>query len=191
MPAIRWCLRGMWRLGARTRMAATMKGRNVLAAVRVGDVFSIPVQEKARAFGQVVAKDGSTLLVVTFRTTERDEPLSVEDAIASGVELAGIVFDAKFANGDWPIHENRPPVLEPSLWFVVGDPGLRNLRLVNFDESATRPCTTLEASGHDRRIISYPRILEMAVESARGLGPWRDEFEHMRTYAKEISDPEN
>lgn len=69
-----------------------------------------------------------------FRSTSG----SLEEVVSSGIELAGVIFEARLRNGDWPIVASLPPVTVKAPWFVVGHEGLENLRLENFDGSATR-----------------------------------------------------
>ena len=72
--------------------------------VKVGDVFKVPVSGNGVVYGQVIDKAGPQHLVTIFRSG--DGP---DDAMRSGIELAGIVFDAKFRNGDWQIVANATP----------------------------------------------------------------------------------
>ena len=93
---------------------------------RVGDVFEVPLSAEQRVYGQIVDQVDRQFLVVLFRLTKG----AVEDIVRSGIALGGIVFDAKWRNGDWPIVAKLPPVTVRPPWFVVGDEGLRNVRLV-------------------------------------------------------------
>jgi hypothetical protein len=149
---------------------------------KVGDVFKVPVAEGKFVYGQVVDQAGPQYLVVVFRAATD----SVEAAIASGIHLAGIVFDAKLRNGDWPIVENRAPVEVRAPWFVVGHEGLENLRLVSFDGKTTRPTNAVDAPKHPSRHISYPMVLQRAVQAEHGIGAWRSELDHFRELAREL-----
>src|SRR6266705_2334851 len=86
-----------WSVGDRIMTAAAKR-----IQARVGDVFRVPFGAAQHAYGQVVGQTGPQNLVVVFRATHA----TVEDAMRSGIELAAIVFDAKFRNGDWPILTN-------------------------------------------------------------------------------------
>ena len=97
-------------------------------------MFVVPISADERVYGQVVDQAGPQFLAVLFRSTSG----SVDDVVRSGIQLAGIVFDAKWRNGDWPIIANRPPVKVKAPWFVLAHEGLENLRLANFDGSITR-----------------------------------------------------
>src|SRR5260370_9726216 len=92
---------------------------------RVGDVFEVPLSADQRVYGQIVDQADRQFLVVLFRSTTG----AVEDIVRSGIALGGIVFDAKWRDGDWPIVAKRPPVTVRPPSFVVGDDGLRQVRL--------------------------------------------------------------
>src|SRR5262252_555067 len=122
-------------------------------------------------------------IVVLFRSSAG----SVEDIVGGGIQLAGIVFDAKWRNGDWPIVTNRPPVKVRSPWFVVGHEGLGNLRLENFDGSVTHVATPTEAAKHRYRTISSPMALQWAAEAKHGRREWNKDLDCFRDLAVELS----
>ena len=148
----------------------------------VGDVFVVPISADERVYGQVVDQAGPQFLAVLFHS--RSE--SVEDVVRSGIQLAGIVFDAKWRNGDWPIIANRPPVKVKAPWFVLGHEGLGNLRLANFDGSITRQAAPSETSKHRHRHISYPMALQWAAEAVHGRREWNEDLDFFRDLAIEL-----
>jgi len=149
---------------------------------RVGDVFEVPLSAEQRVYGQIVDQADRQFLVVLFRLTTG----AVEDIVRSGIALGGIVFDAKWRNGDWPIVAKLPPVMVRPPWFVVGDQGLRNVRLVNFDSSVTREASAKEAAGHHHRHISYPMALQWAAEALHGHREWMTNLDHFRDLGIEL-----
>lgn len=151
--------------------------------VKVGDIFRIPISADQFVYGQVVKKVRVQHLVVTFRAVNG----RVDEAIASGIDLAGIVFDAKFRNGDWPIIEHRGPVNVEEPWFVLGHEGLENLRLTNFDDSEVRLVRASEASRHRHRNLSAPMVLQRAAAALHGHDHWQSDFDHFRDLAAEVS----
>ena len=150
---------------------------------KVGDVFLVPVSPDQRVYGQVLDRTGPQFLVVVFRSAVGP----IAEVLSSGIELAGIVFDAKFRNGDWPIVTNMAPVPVTAPWFVLGHEALDNLRLVNFDSSVTRVASPTEDRAHHHRNISYPMALQMAAEAVFGSRPWRSELDCYRELAVELS----
>jgi hypothetical protein len=164
-----------------------MRGHRKVAP-RVGDVFKVPVTDELTVVGQVVAHYSRVFLVVIFRKAPEKDSGNIDDAMGSGIALAGVVFDAKFRNGDWPIVDNRPalPIVEP--WFVVGHEQLGNLRLTNLDGSVSRSAKPTETAPFDHLHIVYPMVLQMAAAAHWHLKPWREEhYEHFRRLARVLS----
>ena len=149
---------------------------------RVGDVFRVPAAEGEWAFGQVVDQAGPQHLVVIFSATSG----SVGEVLASTVQLAGIVFDAKLRNGDWPIVANLPPVPVRRPWFILGHEDLGDLRLESFDGTETRPAAPGDVGRHRHRTISSPMALQWAVEATHGRREWIPELEPYRRLAVEL-----
>jgi hypothetical protein len=89
----------------RTRRNRVMNTVPKRIRARVGDVFRIPFAPDQSVFGQVIGQTGPQYLVVVFGVAAR----TPEDALRQDINLAAIVFDAKFRNGDWPIVANLPP----------------------------------------------------------------------------------
>jgi hypothetical protein len=146
-------------------------------------VFAIPISSDERVYGQVVDQAGVEFLVVVFHSNSA----SIEEAVRSGIDLAGIVFDAKLRNGDWQIVANLPPVRIKAPWFVLGHEGLENLRIENFHGSETRLVRLAEAAKHHHRNLSYPMVLQQAAEALHGQREWRDELDFLRDLAIELS----
>jgi hypothetical protein len=159
-----------------------MKTKAKRIRARVGDVFVVPISADERVYGQVVDQAGPQFLAVLFGSTSG----SVEDVVRSGIQLAGIVFDAKWRNGEWPIIANLPPVKLKAPWFVLGHEGLENLRLANFDGSITRQAAPSEASMHRHRHISYPMALQWAAEAVHGRREWNEDLDFFRDLAIEL-----
>jgi hypothetical protein len=150
---------------------------------RVGDVFVVPVSEDLQVYGQVIDQAGFQFLVILFRSTSG--PL--EEVMRSGIELAGIVFDAKWRNGDWPILANYPPPKTTSPWFVSGHEKLGNLRLVTFDGTITRTVTAADASKHQNRTIANAMALQIAAEAVHHRREWTEALDPFRDLAAELA----
>jgi hypothetical protein len=133
-------------------------------------------------YGQVSDQAGPQFLVVLFRSKAG----VFEEVVRSGIVLAGIVFDAKLRNGDWPIVANIPPVKVKSPWFVVGHEALENVRLESFDGSATRLVRPAEAAKHGHRHVSYPMVLQRAAEALHGQRQWKEDLDFLRDLAAEL-----
>ena len=150
---------------------------------RVGDVFRIPFAPDQSVYGQVVDQTGPQHLVVVFGGPAG----TPEDALRNDIDLAAIVFDAKFRNGDWPIVANLPPIQVNEPWFVLGHEGLENLRLENFEGSRTQMVRASAAAKHGHRSLSYPMALQLAVEAINGRRDWIHEMDCYRELATELT----
>jgi hypothetical protein len=165
------------------------KVRSRKVSPRVGDVFLIPVGEGLSVHGQILSAFNRTHLVVVFRATTRDVS-SIDEALMTTIQLAGIVFDAKLVNGDWPVVGNRLPVTVQEPWFVSGHEAMEDLTLTNVDMSIRRRVTPAEAAKHGRMVLSSPVGLEKAAQALRAAAGWREEFHgSFRDLARELSGP--
>jgi hypothetical protein len=142
----------------------------------------MPVSDGFHVYGQVVDKDGPQHLVVIFSAVG-----SMEEALRGSIDLAGIVFDAKLRNGDWPIIANAPVAPLRTPMFVLGHEGVENLRLESFDGKTSRLVRSDEASTHRHRNLSAPMLLQMAAEAHHGLAAWKGDYDHFRALAEEMS----
>lgn len=150
---------------------------------RVGDVFRIPISTDRFAYGQVIDQAGPQHLVVVFRSAAG----AVEDAMASGFDLAGITFDAKWRNGDWPIVKNLPPAHVRAPLFLLGHEGLENLRVESFDGRQTRLIRPSESTPFGHRYLSAPMRLQRAVQATHGDGDWETDLDHFRELADRLA----
>jgi hypothetical protein len=152
---------------------------------QIGDVFQIPLPDGVNALGQVLDEhERRTYLIVVFRACNQQP---IDEVVESGFDLAGVVFDAKFLNGDWPIVGHRQPVRTAAPWFVNGHKDLGNLRLTNLDHSITRAVEPAEAAAHGTLHLVGPRVLQDAVEASKGRSAWSEHFDHFRRLAEELS----
>lgn len=155
--------------------------------VRVGDIFRIPVDESLSIYGQILTAFHRTHLVVVFEATS-EETLSIEEVIRRKIDLAGIVFDAKFINGDWPIVGNLAPVVVNQPWFVSGHEAMEDLSLTSIDTSTRHRVTAQAAVNHQRLSFSTPMVLQRAVAGLYNRGPWQEEYHaRFRDLARELA----
>lgn len=149
----------------------------------IGDIFRIPLGSDLNVYGQVVAKAGHEHLVVVFQLAPPDFSPSV---LHGGIRLAGIVLDAKFRNGDWPIVTRLAPIPFRQPWFTLGDPELDGVSIEAFDSSIQRQATGDGARRWGTRHVVTPMVLQWAVQASEGLRPWLEDFNHLRRLALEM-----
>ena len=150
---------------------------------KVGDVFLVPISDDLTVYGQVIDQSGPQFLVVLFNSNTG----TIEEVMRSGIDLAGIIFDAKWRDGDWPIVANYPPLNVAAPWFVLGDERLENLRLTNFDGSITRTVRPANASKHHNRTIANPMALQIAAEALHHRREWNEALDPFRELAVELA----
>jgi hypothetical protein len=136
-----------------------------------GDVFAIPIDGSRSAYGQLVAKADSHILVVVF-DTER-----VEETDRADILLIAFTFDDCLVDGDWPIVGQRPvrpdvpwPAYKMSAnptGFVVEDHFGRPFRVA----------TPQEARTLKSRVQSSPQDVADAARAAFGVGEWLDRYD--------------
>lgn len=124
-----------------------------------GDVFLIPIANDEKAYAQVIGTWERTFLVVAFRATDRDAP-PIDVALTRDLILAGTVFDAKLANGDWPIKHSRAccssgsrsyVFLLPSPSGCLNPPGLCRHRRGSHPDTRMSRGVSSESSGSSSR----------------------------------------
>jgi len=152
--------------------------------VQIGDIFEIPVGAGLHVYGQVLAKDLRTYLVVAFRPV--DTEFVENEFVPQDVRLAGIVFDAKLINGDWPLIAKIPVVRHSEPLFVSGHDALDGAELVSFDRRTRRPVKPAEAAKHGHRNLASPMLFQQAAQALSGRRDWEASFDHFRRLAGEL-----
>ncbi|PZE84050.1 Imm26 family immunity protein [Curtobacterium sp. MCBD17_032] len=152
--------------------------------VSVGDVFSVPVDDRRRAVGQVVGEYKSAFYVVVFDRTieEADGPsLQLEDPTKYEPVFARLIFDSRFRPGMWEIVGHAAADSERYLpAFTYGSADLDGIKITNFDGTKVRNASEAESTSIPRLAIDSPLILEKAVQAHFGTGPWLPAFEELR-----------
>jgi hypothetical protein len=147
--------------------------------LRVGDVFSVPLDERRFGLGQVVALYGEdAYFFALFEPAfARSEPLDLEQALQSSVAFLGLSLDARIAAGQWTILGHHPvpnDVPLPAFKEMVGGP--ERVDVVDFSGNRRRPASREEAAWLPNRKIVAPVRLERALKAKHGLEPWKEEY---------------
>jgi Immunity protein 26 len=147
--------------------------------LRVGDVFSVPLDDERVGSGQIVATYGKDAYFFALfeRAYARDEQLDLEQAVRAPVALLALSFDAKIAVGDWVVVGNQPvadDVPLPAFKEMVGGPD--RVDVVDFSGERRRRAQGEEAEWLPNRTIVAPALLEKALRAKHGLEPWNDAY---------------
>jgi hypothetical protein len=151
---------------------------------RVGDVFSIPVDDRVLAIGQVVGKysDYAYYFAVFPGAFLRDDSLEISSVVRERPALLGLSFDARIADGTWSILGSAPVMcadLLPAFKEEVGHPekidvvdysGTKRRRADSYDEAYSLP---------NRKFLAAIRI-ENAARALHGFAPWRNDYETLK-----------
>ena len=148
--------------------------------IRVGDVFTLPLDEDRVGFGQVVArykKDGYFFAVFDRAYSHASTP-DPGDVLTCRLLFLALSLDAKLHVGHWVIVGNEPvsPTLPlPAYKEAVGTP--ENVHVVDFAGERRRRATAEEAAALPNRTVVSPALLEKAFRAKHGLEPWHERFD--------------
>jgi Immunity protein 26 len=139
---------------------------------KVGDVFTMPLDDERVAYGQVVAKEGSEFAFVAFDGTgPPGGDLDVEAIAAQPILFFLSSADAELWRGRWKIIGNAP-VDAAVPWPAYLEPtGNGGFDVVDYHGTRRRPATTDEAEALWLRTHTSPLTLEEAVKTHHGLEP--------------------
>lgn len=147
--------------------------------LRLGDVFSIPIDENRVGIGQVVARYGesSYYFAVFDWAGPADDEGRVDVALSSRLLFLALSFDAKLYVGHWKVLTNRPvadSIPLPAYKVAMGRP--TDMVVEDYSGLKTRPATEVEADLLPYRKTVAPVRLEKALRAKHGLGPWVEAY---------------
>jgi hypothetical protein len=148
--------------------------------LRLGDVFTVPVDEARVGLGQVVAEyahPGYFFFAVFEPVFSPDALPELGEVVTQPVALLALSMDAKVVAGHWVVVGNvpvAPDVPLPAYKETVGIPD----RVFVVDHSGTRrrPARAGEAEWLPNRSVVAPVRLEKALRAKHGLMPWTDAY---------------
>lgn len=144
--------------------------------LRIGDLFTMPLDEERIVVGQIVATFLSSYYFAIFEPTfQRGDDIDLDTVPLTRVAFLASSFDAKLRSADWVLIGNRSVAEEiPLPAYQFGTPG----RTVIEDCSGTRrrPAQGDEAQCVPHRETVSPSVLEKALRAGHGLHPWNDAF---------------
>lgn len=145
---------------------------------KVGDVFTVPVDEERVGIGQVVAKYQSGEYFAIHGPAVSRQDLDIDRALASPIVLLALSFDAKIHAGDWQILGNRPvdpAVPLPAYQVMIGSPDA--VFVEDYSGQRRRPIEGDEANVLPHREFVAPALLELAFQAIHGARPWEEMYE--------------
>ena len=153
-----------------------MTRRKVL---QVGDVFALPVSEDRVVAGQVVGRYGADAYYFAIFDASAESPDALDIAAILRQRLMFLVlsFDAKLANGDWPVigsHSVSQELPMPAYRVGVGFPPVATVE--DWTGTRSRPATQSEAETLPARKFVAPVRIEKAVKAKHGVLPWHESY---------------
>lgn len=170
---IRWARLDMRRLDVTQDMAKKF---------RVGDVFTVPVDESRISVGQIVGKHTEHgYYFAAFDTFySRDEPLDIDKAISHRLLFLILSLDAKLFHGDWTVFGNRQVSKDiPLPAYKEEIQSADDVYVVDYTGTKKRPATNEEADLLPFRKFIAPVRLEKALRAKAGLAPWIEAYSEM------------
>lgn len=154
--------------------------------VKVGDVFLVPLDGQNWALGQIVSAWNDELYVAIFSQKFEVRSVNPDSVLTQEVALLALTLDAKLFLGDWPIIGNVQGNLSsfPQPAYKVRQSGV--VYIESRDRTFSRPALPAESEQLRYRSVSYPAIIEEAVQGYFGVMEWNPHFDKFRPgYASE------
>jgi Immunity protein 26 len=150
--------------------------------IKVGDVFSIPIDENRVGYGQVIFKNHSSfpIYIAVFRTVYECSSQVAPSAITNDeIALVGGTMDALICHGRWNILGNVSPDLAriPRPNFKVIFDNIDYLE--DFDGNRLREATSIDVRYYDDRWTRAPIAFQSALKALHGIGTWDFSFDKL------------
>jgi hypothetical protein len=155
--------------------------------LRVGDVIAVPISSGRFGVAHVVANYKKSAYYIEFHDVTFEDPssLDVEAALAAPLILAGLSFDGRVHSGDWRVigqHPVRADLRLPPYLLGRAD----KARVEDFEGQRRRAATVDDLRLLRHRRLSYPMVLEMALQAYFGERPWVADFDGYRPPSPEV-----
>lgn len=155
---------------------------------KVGDVFLVPLDNQNWALGQIISVWNEELYVAIFDQKFERRLEDPNIVLTQQPAFLALTLDAKLFHGDWPILGNMQENLVqfPQPAFKVRQSGV--VYIESRDRTVSRPASSTEAEMLRYRSVSYPAVIEEAVQGYFGVGEWNPHFDKFRfDYASQSS----
>jgi hypothetical protein len=153
--------------------------------LRVGDVFSIPLDDERVGYGQIVhrwGKSGGHFYFAVFDGAHpRDEDVELDAVLSEPLAFLALSMDPLLVNGHWRVVGNRDVDPEGFPWpdYREGvSPGV--FEIVDYTGQRRRRATEREAEKVPFRTVVAPILVEDALKARYGLVPWDHGYDKLR-----------
>jgi len=157
----------------------------VVANLKPGDVFTIPLGDGRCGLGQAVTaspQDSVYMVVFDAILDDESEPVDLADLVATAsIRLAAWAGSVLVEIGRWKVLGNVPAREDfprPAFKVAIDRPG--NYYVEDWDMTRRRPATPEEAVRLPLRHSFSAAAVELALKGDLGLEPWIENFDVMR-----------
>lgn len=146
--------------------------------LKIGDVFTIPIDGKKNVYGQIVAiPNKNNFIIVIFKTASNDDDRpSIEEIVRSEPLFLGYTLDAKLYHKHWVIignnTENIKKIRLP--YFKLGTPP-DDIYIVDYKGNIVRRANMVEFNSLKYLWVRAPIGYENALKAYYGIGIWDED----------------
>jgi hypothetical protein len=160
---------------------------------RVGDVFTIPIDDERVGLGQIVDDDQDSdahFHIAVFDELHRhDEALDVDAAVKREIAFLALSMDALLYNDMWKVVGHCEVDMENLSWPAYKEAvDTDKWELVDHSGKRRRAATAEEAERFPFRPIVDPKVLELALQARHGIGDVHEDDEELRPPPPELSE---
>lgn len=160
--------------------------------LRVGDIFSIPIEKKERVgYGQIAASwgEGHYYFAVFDRTYPVDEEPEIDQIVSTPVVLLALSLDALLFHKHWRVVGHRD-VDEAAIPFPaykegVSPPG--TFDVVDYTGTRRRVATDDEVDRLPFRKVVAPIRVEKALRALHGAEAWDESYDALRPVDEDLT----
>ena len=151
--------------------------------LRVGDVFTIPIDDERVGYGQVVHDfgQGHYYFVVFKEAFARDEEPELDAVLAGRLALLALSLDALLYHDHWQVvgHRGVNPERLPLPAYKEGvSPG--KYEVVDYTGERRRDAAAAEVDELPFRAVVAPIRVEKALRALHGLEDWNEAYDELR-----------
>jgi hypothetical protein len=150
---------------------------------RVGDVFTIPVDDNRVGVGQIVAKYGKHgyFFAIFDHIFPRSAGPDTDAALRTPLAFLTLSLDAKLYNKEWVIIDHRPVADNIPLPAYKESRGVNGeFDVVDYSGQRRREAKDGELDALEYRTTVAPVRLEKALRAKHGIGPWLDAYDRLQ-----------
>lgn len=151
--------------------------------LRVGDVFTVPLDEERVGYGQIVYSSGhgNYYFAIFEEAHLRDEEPDLEEVVAGRLALLALSLDALLYHDHWQLVGHREVDADRLPWPAYKEaiaPG--SFQIVDYTGQRGREATPGEVEMLPFRTVVAPIVVEDAYKALHGLADWDEAYDKLR-----------